>query len=138
MTRDWREELRCLEYGQRLLRRQRNVSAESRAPGLVGRSSAARLWQRVQMGSAAAAGEATWGLVAGARADALIPDAQDPALVGVPISRLLDALVYSSPTRPWAEVMVAGHWVVRDGRHPRARRIAQEFSQAMATLSAAD
>ena len=46
----------------------------------------------------------------------------------------LDALVFSSPGRPWSGVMVAGRWVVHDGAHPRARSIAQAFEEAMTAL----
>jgi formimidoylglutamate deiminase len=68
----------------------------------------------------------------------LLPDAQDPALRGVPTARALDSLVFSSPGRPWSDVMVAGRWVVRDGRHPRANAIAREYDEAMAPLWQAD
>jgi formimidoylglutamate deiminase len=52
----------------------------------------------------------------------------------VPATHTLDALVFSSPGRPWAGVMVAGRWVVRDGAHPRALSIAQAFEEAMTAL----
>jgi len=131
VTRDWREELRWLDYGQRLELRQRNVSADAAAQP----STAERLWGRVQGSSGAAAGEAAWGLVVGARADALQADARDPALLGMPWSHTLDALVFSSPGRPWADVMVAGRWVVRDGRHPRGEPIERGFVDAMTGLA---
>lgn len=131
VTRDAREDLRWLEYGQRLSLRRRNVSA---APLEQEPNTAQRLWRRVQQAGAAACGEAAWGLVVGARADALVPDAADPALLGVPADRTLDALMFSSPGRPWSEVMVAGRWVVRGGRHPQGETIARAFSQAMAAL----
>jgi formimidoylglutamate deiminase len=135
VTRDAREELRWLEYGQRLSLRRRNVSA---APLEQEPNTAQRLWRCVQQAGAAACGEAAWGLVVGARADALVPDAGDPALLGVPADRTLDALVFSSPGRPWSDVMVAGRWVVRGGRHPQGEAIARAFSQAMAALWASD
>jgi formimidoylglutamate deiminase len=125
--RDWREELRWLEYGQRLALRQRNVSADSSA-------TATRLWARVQQGSAASAGLRAWGLVAGARADALMPDPDESTLLGIGPDYTLDALIFSSPNRPWSDVMVAGHWVVRDGQHSQAKRIASEFVAAMHEL----
>ncbi|MFP5398549.1 MAG: formimidoylglutamate deiminase [Gammaproteobacteria bacterium] len=131
VTRDWREELRWLDYGQRLQRRQRNVAA---APARGEPSTAQRLWSRVLAGSAAAAGQSAWGLVPGARADALVADAQDPALLGIPPGRWLDAAVFSSPTRPWRDVMVAGRWVRRDGRHARGSAIAARFTEAMHAL----
>jgi formimidoylglutamate deiminase len=131
VTRQWPEELRWLDYGQRLLRRQRNVAA---APALGMPSTAARLFDRAVQAGAAAAGHAAWGLVPGARADALVVDTRSAHLLGIPPDRLLDAVVFSSPGRPWRDVMVAGRWVVQDHRHPRADAIAQCFELAMAAL----
>jgi formimidoylglutamate deiminase len=108
VTRDWREELRWLEYGQRLLQRRRNVAA---APQHGAPSTAARLFERVAAGGGAAAGFGVWGLQPGARADLLVLDPADPALADVDASTLLDTLVFSSPARPFARVMVAGCWV---------------------------
>jgi len=132
-TRDWREELRWLDYGQRLALRQRNVSA---SPQSGQPSTAERLFGLVNSSGAAASGEAAWGLIKGARADALVADRREPALLGVPASHTLDALVFSSPARPWRDVMVAGRWVIRDHQHPAANVIADAFAGAMAELRA--
>ena len=131
-TRDWCEELRLLEYGQRLARRERNVAA---APELGVASSAERLVSRMLEGCAAAAGQDAWGLVAGARADALVVDPAADALLGVAAERTLDALVFSSPSAPWRDVMVAGRWVLRDGIHAAAPAIAARFVAAMRELA---
>jgi len=131
ITRAWAEELRCLEYGQRLMLHRRNVGA---APDLGRPSTAERLFERALQGGAAAAGEASRGLVAGARADALVIDRDDASLLGIETGRLLDALVFSSPGRPWRDVMVAGRWVIAGHRHPHAERIAARFTAAMAAL----
>jgi hypothetical protein len=56
-TRDWREELRLLEYGQRLTRRERNVAA---APEDGFASTAEHLFTRVLAASAGAAGQRAW------------------------------------------------------------------------------
>jgi formimidoylglutamate deiminase len=134
ISRDWREELRWLEYVQRLVRRQRNVTA---SPGTGVSSTAERLYSRVLDG-ARAAGEERWGIVAGARADALVVDPTDPSLLGIPPGQLLDALTFSSPTPPWRDVMVAGRWVVRDHRHANADAIAERFEGAMKAIWQAD
>lgn len=131
VTRAWREELRLLEYGQRLALRQRNVSA---APAEGQPATAQRLWQRMQAGSGAAAGLGAWGLQPGARADLLVVDEADAALRGIPPGHLLDALVFSSPGRPWHSVMVAGQWVVQAHRHPQAEAVADRFAEVMAQL----
>lgn len=131
VTRDWPSELRLLDYGQRLHLRRRNVSA---APALGEASTAARLFERVRAGGAAAAGFARWGLEAGARADLLVVAADDAPLMGVPPQNTLDALVFSSPGRPFRDVMVAGRWALRERRHAREGEIAQRFEQAMRAL----
>ena len=107
VTRSWPEELRWLEYGQRLVLRQRNVAA---APGAQP-ATAARLFQRMHQGGAAAAGFQHWGLMPGARADLLVLDGAQSALSGLPPTHLLDGLVFAAPERPFAQVMVAGRWV---------------------------
>ena len=131
VSRAWPEELRLLEYGQRLALRRRNVAA---APGSGQASTAARLFERALAAGGTAAGEPAWGLVAGARADALVVDLADAALIGIGTPRLLDALVFSSPGRPWRDVMVAGRWVVSAHRHALADAIAARFAATMAEL----
>jgi len=123
------EELRLLEYGQRLTRRERCVGAD---PQRGEPSVAANLWNRVQAGGAAAAGcDEGWGLQVGARADLLVVDTRSPALLGVPGSHLLDALVFSSPNRPFRDVMSGGRWLTRDHRHAAGEAIAERFVEAM-------
>jgi len=91
------EELRWLDYGQRLVLRRRNVAADPQA-GVA--STAERLLTLAVDGGAAAAGEAAWGLRVGARADALVADPHAAPLLGTPPERLLDWLVFSSPASP--------------------------------------
>jgi formimidoylglutamate deiminase len=131
VTRAWREELRWLDYAQRLVQQRRNVAA---APQRGLASTAAHLFERALAGSAAAIAAPAWGLKTGARADALVVDLADASLLGTPPDRLLDALVFSSPGRPWRDVLVAGRWVVREHRHEGATRIARDFDAAMRSL----
>jgi len=129
VTRDWREELRWLEYAQRLKLRRRNIAARPRA-GVF--STTESLLTRALGG--AAAGEPAWGLLPGARADALVVDAQAPGVLGVAAPQFLDALVFSTPGESWRDVMVAGRWVVRDHRHAQGLAIAQRFQRAMEAI----
>jgi formimidoylglutamate deiminase len=131
VTRNWPEELRLLEYGQRLHLGRRNVTAH---PEHGEPATAARLHARVQAGGAAAAGFARWGLIPGARADLLVVDLADPAVLGMPADHLLDALVFNGAGRPFREVMVGGRWVVCDGVHPSAGPIGSAFVSAMRQL----
>lgn len=130
VTRNWPEELRWLEYGQRLQRRQRNVAA---APGKQP-ATAARLFDAALAAGGKAAGQASWGLVPGARADALVLDTNTPALLGMPLSHLLDALVFAGGEPAWREVLVAGEVVLVDGRHARQDAIASDYRAVMENL----
>lgn len=130
-TRAWPEELRWLEYGQRLLHRRRNVGAD---PAQGEPSTAARLFDAALAAGAGAAGLPRGGLVPGARADWLVLDPADDALLGLPADRWLDGLVFSAPSRAIDEVAVAGRVVVRGGRHVHDARLRAAFARAMAEL----
>jgi formimidoylglutamate deiminase len=142
VTRSWREELRWMEYGQRLKLEHRNVCAQPRGATAApqGRAThpqpdtAASLFERARAGGGRAAGHASWGIAVGARADLLVADPDDASLLGLPRSRWLDALVFSSPGRPWRDVMVAGRWALRKHHHARVERIGADFAQAMRGL----
>jgi len=125
VTRSWQEELRLLEYSQRLTLRQRNVAARA----ALCESSAAALFQGALDGGAAAAGAPLAGLAPGQRADFAVIDCESPSLLGVPSSHLLDALVFSSPEARFSEVFVAGRQVQRSGPELRPA-----FVRAMAAL----
>lgn len=131
--RAWREELRWLDYGQRLALYQRNVSA---APQAGQPSTAERLWALALQGGAMAAAQPVWGLQAGARADLLVVDLDDASVAGVPPERLLDVLVFSTPGRPWRDVMVAGQWRVSNHRQAGQRERLQAFAQVLGPLLA--
>ncbi|MBL0085708.1 MAG: formimidoylglutamate deiminase [Ideonella sp.] len=131
MSRSWVDELRWLEYGQRLALRRRNVAA---APELGLASTAARLFDRSIAGGAAAAGFERWGLVEGARADLLVLDADAPGLLGVPDSHRLDALVFATNALAFTEVWVAGQRRLEQGLHIRQREARAGFAHAMREL----
>jgi len=104
VSRSWPEELRLLEYSQRLQLRQRNIAAR------YGKceSSAGVLFEGALHGGTAASGLPLGGLAVGQRADFMVLDPQAPALLGLAPDHLLDALVFSSPSVPPAAVYVAG------------------------------
>jgi formimidoylglutamate deiminase len=107
VTRSWQEELRLLEYSQRLHLRQRNIAARA---GLQ-ESSAAMLFDAAIAGGAAATGLQVGGIAAGRRADFIVADLASPALLGIPQGHVLDALVFSSPDARMREVHVGGRHV---------------------------
>lgn len=100
VTRSWQEELRLLEYSQRLALRERNVAARA----TLCSSSAAALFNGALEGGSAAAGLPLAGLAVGQRADFMVLDAP----LGVPAEHWLDAMVFSSPSELPRAVYVAG------------------------------
>ena len=130
VTRCWSEELRALEYAQRLTHRQRNVAAQYSGSDNTQGSTAANLFEAALRGGHAATGRALGGLALGQRADFVVLDTEAPALLGMPDSHLLDALVFSSPdARPQA-VFVAGRAVATQVQGALAR----DFVQTMQAL----
>lgn len=108
------EELRWLEYGQRLQAQARNVSlARHGYDGHVGRE----LFTRAVAGGAQACGHASSGIHEGGHADLVCLDSDDPMLVGHGDKSRLDALVFSGYQLPIDRVMVGGDWLVIDGEH---------------------
>ena len=126
VTRSWPEELRLLEYSQRLALRQRNIAARITNT----QSTAAALFEAALDGGPMATGLAQGGLQAGQRADFVTVDPASPALLGVPPDHLLDAQVFSSPGTPFGQVFVAGTDAARGMRGPSA----EEFVRAMQGL----
>ena len=130
ITRSWQEELRLLEYSQRLALRQRNVMA-----GATGQaSSAAALFNAALAGGAAACGLPLGVIAVGQRADFSVIDTTSAALLGVPRDYLLDALVFSSPDARFSSVYVAGECVVHGGRVPAWQAIADDYLAAVRAL----
>jgi formimidoylglutamate deiminase len=108
------EELRWLEYGQRLVTQQRNIAAIRRSQ--TGRS----LFELAAEGGSLATGQSGGRIRAGDNADLIVLDDDSPMLVGHSTRSLIDALVFSGFTLPIDRVMVRGEWQVIDGRHKDA------------------
>jgi formimidoylglutamate deiminase len=134
VCRNWREELRWLEYGQRLHLQQRNVCA---APAQGAQSTAQRLFDAALAGGGLAAGLGQQGLVPGARADMVVLNAHCPGLLGVPADYSLDAMVFAADGDAIDAVYVAGKQVVRHGKHVAKEAIAQRYVATMQNLWAA-
>jgi len=122
------EELRWLEYGQRLATRSRNVV--SLRDSHVGRE----LFSRALEGGARALGQETVGLAKGAPADLVVLSDDDPMLSGHNDESRLDALVFSGYPLPVERVMVNGDWRVIDATHVDRNRARAEYAATMQTL----
>ena len=124
------EELRWLEYGQRLASQTRNIA--SRRNTRVGRE----LFERVVEGGARACGLDGAGIVEGAVADLVTLYGEDPMIVGHDDASRLDALVFSGYQLPIDAVMVAGDWVVSMGEHRARDDTRKAYANAVRELSA--
>jgi formimidoylglutamate deiminase len=123
------EELRLLEYGQRLVTRERNVAGRP-STGSSGRA----LWDGALRGGAAALGRKLGTLAPGGRADLVVLDEAAPTLYGRRGDTLIDALVFAGNLNPVRDVMVGGQWVVRDGVHRSEDAILARFKATIARL----
>jgi formimidoylglutamate deiminase len=106
------EEIKALEYSQRLLHRRRNVAASAAIP-----HTAARLWRETARHGAAVLGLNAGALEAGMRADLVVIDTNHVSLAARSGAQLLDSYVFAAGRSAVRDVMVGGRWVVEGGRH---------------------
>ena len=116
------EELRWLEYGQRLVTRRRNIAV---APGTPS------VGEGLLRGVLASAADATG---FDAVDDALLLDADSPVLAGATASDVVDRWIFSGNRGAVREVHVAGRRVVAEGRHADRERVLARYRDAMARL----
>jgi formimidoylglutamate deiminase len=131
---DAAEELRQLEYSQRLAQRARNVLAGA-GGGSTGRHlfEAALAGGRQALGAIAAGGA---GLQAGASLDLVTLRAADPALLARREDELLDGWIFSGGRAAIDCVWRAGVRVVSDGRHRERDAILVRYEKALRRLLA--
>jgi formiminoglutamate deiminase len=122
------EELRTLEYGQRLRERKRNRL------GPMGASTGRHLFDAVRRGGAQALGLASGAIAAGQAADIVILDEAHPALVARDGDALLDSWVFAAGEGTISEVFAAGRHVVVEGRHVNREPIRQRYAGTLRRL----
>jgi formimidoylglutamate deiminase len=126
------EELRWLEYGQRLVQQRRNVAVDGEQ-----RDVAAFLWQRALQGGAQAAGRRLGLLAPGRRADLLVLDSGHPNLDGLDESDVLGRFLFCGNDNLVRDVLAGGRWVVRGGRHLAQDAIVQDYKAVVRALRTA-
>ncbi|MGD1068331.1 MAG: formimidoylglutamate deiminase [Vulcanimicrobiaceae bacterium] len=99
------EELRWLEYGQRLAHQRRIVAALE-----PGASAGETLYRRAAIGGAQACGFAGGAFLPGRRADLIVLDGRTPPLADAPPSELIDRYVFATDRARPRRVMVRGRW----------------------------
>jgi len=124
-------ELRQLEWSQRLSRLERNVLARNEAP--VGQ----HLYALAAAGGAQALALPAGAIAAGRRADLVVLNTDDPALADQAVDDVLDAAIFGPSRVPVRDVMVAGRWIVRDGRHASEQAALAGYRAALLRIAAA-
>jgi formimidoylglutamate deiminase len=122
-------ELRLFEYGQRLRLQRRNVLAAA-----IGDSLGGQLYRTACAGGAQALGQPIGRIEMGHRADWVVLNTDDPAMAEHSGDGLLDAAIFGPVRAPVRDVMVAGRWQVREGRHALAAASLARYRAVMKRL----
>jgi len=120
------EELRWMEYQARLRKRRRAVLADATEPHV-----GTRLWRHGARAGAQAIGQPSGEIAVGARADWVVLDRDHASLAGAADEAALDHLLFAGASAAIRHVMVAGRWVVRDGRHALEESSCAAFRELM-------
>lgn len=126
----WSEELRTLDYSQRL--RDRSRAALATADRSTGRV----LVEGAAAGGAQAAGRDAGRIEAGRLADLVALDTTHPDMEGRAGDTALDTFVFARDDRMVRHVWSAGRHIVQDGRHPARDRVQAAYRATMRRLMA--
>lgn len=122
------EELRLLEYGQRLRVQRRARFATADGLGLP-------LWQKACAGGAQAVGQPVGELAPGKWADMVVLDRDSPALRGHDVDTYMDALIIGGSRADIADVYVGGKLRVSKGKAHGGDASAREFALTVKRLN---
>ena len=125
------EELRWLEYAQRLIKQQRAILASNQELSV-----GANLWKKAALGGAQSTNSNTGELAVGKQADLVVLDDNQTRLFAHSKQHLLDSVIFASQKNPVKDVMVNGHWVIWAGQHNSEVIIENAFAKILNQLSA--
>lgn len=125
------DELRQLEYGQRLKHRARNVLS-----GGAGRSTGRTLFDDAVAGGARALAQPIAGLAPGARADIVTLDTAHPSLAGRARDAVIDGWIFAAGSGAIDCVWAGGNKVVESGRHQLRQAARERFNASVRRLVA--
>jgi len=128
---DAAEELRLLEYGQRLTRGGRNILA-----AVEGQSTGGSLYRAALSGGAQALGVRCAGLQTGASADIVSLNPRHPALAGRNADEILDSLIFAARGGAIDRVWRRGQITVQNGHHIARERIVERYRKVLAGIAA--
>jgi formimidoylglutamate deiminase len=122
------EELRWLEYGQRLRDQRRNRLTNEQYPAV-----ADLLYSQALAGGRQACASKISQLAEGYRADWLVLDGDDPYIAGTESASLLNRWLFAGGKSQIRDVYVAGKAVIVDRYHPLQHQTAQAFLAVLKT-----
>ena len=125
------DELRQLEYGQRLNHRERNVFS-----GRPGASTGRALFDHALSGGAQALAQTKAGLSPGARADIVTLDTSHPSLAARSGDTILDGWLFAAGSDAIDCVWAGGDKVVAGGRHRLRDKARERFNASVRRLVA--
>ena len=125
------EELRLLEYSQRLAAKGRAMLAEE------GRSTGRVLYEEACYGGALAGGRDGGRIAVGAWADLVALDCTGPDMAHSQGDMLLDTFIFAGDDRMVRDVWSAGRHIVTSGQHAARGSIIARYQTAMARLRGA-
>ena len=125
------EDIRMLEYSQRLRDRTRNALASG-----PGQSTGRSLFDAVCRGGAKSLAQPMGMIAKGQRADIAVIDDDHPSLIGRSGDALLDTWIFSGGNSCVKDMIVAGRHVVKDRHHENEEIIARDFRAAIRRLAA--
>ncbi len=123
------EELRWLEYGQRLVSKARTIV---KTPEIT--SVGAALWDKALSGGAQSMGRLSGRIEVGKRADLLVLDEGLPAMAGKVRDHILDSMIFAGNDNPIKDVMVGGRWMVKDRHHKRQEKTFERYCKVIRKL----
>ena len=124
------EELRWLEYAQRLTKQERAILASSETAS-VGQN----LWHKAATGGAQSTNTNTGAISVGKQADLLVLDDSQTALYANNTKHLFDSVIFASQKNTIKDVMVNGRWVVENGEHAHEKSSAKNFAKLLSRIS---
>jgi formimidoylglutamate deiminase len=123
------EELRLLEYGQRLFYQARNIAVNDEKT-----HTGENLYHMALKGGSRASSFDNGVLEVGKRADILILDEASPLLLATPDQNIIDRFIFNGNVNPIKHVMVAGEFLIFDYKHSNEVHIKEKFYNTMKRL----
>lgn len=125
------EELRWLEYAQRLQKQKRTILS-NKAQKSVGQN----LWHKAATGGAQSTSTNTGAIAVGKQADLLVLNEKQTRLFANNHQHILDSIIFASQENVVKDVMVNGCWVIQNNVHALEIESAENFAKLLKKLSA--